>query len=218
MSTLRNQVNVEGGYAAVAAVKVLDLETRLKIEKDPNKREAYIASKLADDRDLKLLRNSLDALKIEAVAAEKNSKIPDAGNKPRERMKAVEEAVVKRKSQLEKELSESIRDVKSADLQRSLDAAKEKKRVFENQLEESKKNFDSRMKDLNELRLATSVEIDKLTESLTQYEASRAMMLAQLEANKREADAPARVVLLESAQSPTDAQVPDSKTQEPAKK
>lgn len=163
------------------------------------------------------MKDNLDALKLEANDVERKSNNPNAGKPFRERIKVAEEAIANRKAQVEEELNSSIIESKAADLQGMLDVAKEKRKVYEMQLLETKASLEARTKELKDIKVA-SVELDDLAELLKQHEALRARMFAELEAKKLDSNAPARVVLLESAQSPTGLQAPDSKPPEPAKK
>jgi polysaccharide biosynthesis transport protein len=201
VATLRNQVITQSSMAGAAAIDVLDLETRLEIEKDPNKKEAYIQKHMNEDRRLQDMKDYLDSLELEAADEEKRSNHPNAGKRPRGQMKGVEEAIEKRKAVIEEELRNTTIESKEADLQGQLKVANEKKKVYTEQLEKTNINLAERTKELKDMKVA-SVEIDDRTELLKHHETLRAKMFQELAAKQLEADAIARVVKVSDAEMP----------------
>jgi beta-lactamase regulating signal transducer with metallopeptidase domain len=202
VAALRNAVTTLGAQAVTAELEVFDLETKLKIETDPAKREAYLQKKLAEDGDLKDMKKRL--ADTEAALSKEASKAkddPNAGKQTKDAIRELQEKIEKRKAAIVAEFSASTLDVKAAELRGQLDVAKKKSHFYNEKFRVTKDNLDKRVKNLNEIKVA-SVEIDDMNEALKQQEALRATLFQVLERKKIEADTPPRVKLLEEAQPP----------------
>ncbi len=104
---------------------------------------------------------------------------------------------------LTEKLADSTSDGKKGEWQANLDVSKHAVEKYQKLLEENAQAIDQRRKDLEGIKIS-SAELDQLREDIKQHEALRAKMFEELEARKREADAPARVERIEPARSPSD--------------
>jgi polysaccharide biosynthesis transport protein len=198
VATLRSAVTTLGTLVSTAEIEKFNLETKLKVEQDPVKGEALLAKKLAEDRRLQDMKDYYDSLELEAVDEERRSKSPNAGKRLRETMKGVEEAILKRKAQIEQEFSEVTAETKVAELQGELEVAKKRLEKYQEQFKSTSDEFKAREQELHDIKIA-SVEIDELEETLKHHEALRAEMFKELERKKIEANTPPRQVKGEDA-------------------